>query len=83
VQAGAATTEEPLYKYFARNFSKDGKLPDKFSLPVPMANILNGGKHAGGDLKLQEFMIMPKSGQKFSESIRQVRVFLWPALLVS
>ena len=40
---------------------------DKYSLPTPMVNILNGGKHAGGDLKIQEFMIMPKTGISFRE----------------
>ncbi len=38
-------------------------------LPQPMFNIINGGKHAGGKLSIQEFMIMPK-GETFKETIR-------------
>ena len=40
-------------------------------LPVPMMNILNGGKHADNSVNLQEFMIMPVGAQTFSEGIAQ------------
>lgn len=39
-------------------------------LPVPMMNILNGGKHAGSNLKIQEFMISPAGAPTFSEALR-------------
>ena len=39
-------------------------------LPVPMLNIINGGKHAGGNLKIQEFMIIPAGAPSFSECLR-------------
>ena len=39
-------------------------------MPVPMMNVLNGGKHAGNDLSIQEFLIIPISANKFSEAIR-------------
>ena len=39
-------------------------------MPVPMLNIVNGGKHAGNDLSFQEFMIMPVGFRKFSEALR-------------
>jgi enolase len=39
-------------------------------LPVPMMNILNGGKHAGSNLKVQEFMISPAGGKTFADSLR-------------
>jgi len=39
-------------------------------LPVPMMNILNGGKHSDNNLSIQEFMIMPVGAKSFSESIR-------------
>ena len=39
-------------------------------MPVPMMNILNGGKHAGNDLSIQEFLIIPVGTNKFSEAIR-------------
>lgn len=40
-------------------------------LPVPMMNILNGGKHADNSVNLQEFMIMPTGAKSFSEGLRQ------------
>ncbi|MGV8177031.1 MAG: phosphopyruvate hydratase [Candidatus Bilamarchaeaceae archaeon] len=39
-------------------------------LPVPMLNIINGGKHAGNGLAVQEFMIQPKGAKSFSEAMR-------------
>lgn len=40
-----------------------------FALPIPYANIINGGKHAGNELRIQEFMIVPK-GKDFTENAR-------------
>lgn len=68
-ETGAAVLGIPLYQHFA---SLAGTAGGKFSLPTPMVNILNGGKHAGGKLKIQEFMIVPKRGQPFREALRQV-----------
>lgn len=42
------------------------------SLPLPFANVLNGGEHAENDLMMQEFMIVPIHAQSFSEATRQV-----------
>jgi enolase len=55
-----------LYKYF-RNISQT-KIPP--TLPVPMMNILNGGKHAENSTDLQEFMIMPLGAPSFREALR-------------
>lgn len=45
-------------------------------LPIPMMNIINGGKHAGNSICCQEFMIMPTGAESFSEGLRQcVEVF--------
>ena len=40
------------------------------TLPVPVMNVINGGKHAGTALKIQEFMIIPTGAKSFSESLR-------------
>ncbi len=64
--AAAASTKKPLYAYFA-NIAKTGK---PMSLPLPMMNILNGGKHAENSTDLQEFMIMPVGAKTFSEALR-------------
>lgn len=64
--AAAASMKKPLYTYFA-NIAKTGK---PMSLPLPMMNILNGGKHAENSTDLQEFMIMPVGAKSFTEALR-------------
>jgi len=44
--------------------------PGSRVLPVPMLNIINGGKHAGSDLRIQEFMIVPAGAATYSQAIR-------------
>jgi len=61
-KAVAGAVEMPLYKYIGGVNAK--------TLPVPMMNILNGGKHADNSVDLQEFMIMPVGAQRFSEALR-------------
>lgn len=59
-RAFAQEQKLPLYKYIRRAF----ELPFKdFRLPVPMINILNGGRHADNGLSVQEFIIMPRHKQ--------------------
>ncbi|MFW9921884.1 MAG: phosphopyruvate hydratase [Candidatus Thorarchaeota archaeon] len=67
---GAKAEKAPLYKYLYK--IAYGKDSEKFLLPVPMANVINGGKHAGGKLAPQEFMIMPVHLSDFRESIRAI-----------
>ncbi|MFH1072843.1 MAG: phosphopyruvate hydratase [Nanoarchaeota archaeon] len=55
----------PLYKHLAYTFKS---LP--LCLPVPYCNVINGGKHAGGDLYMQEFMIAPIGAKSFAEATR-------------
>ncbi len=52
----------PLYRYLGGVSAR--------TLPVPMMNIMNGGKHAAGSTDLQEFMIMPVGAPSFSEATR-------------
>jgi enolase len=73
LKAAAKAKNKALYVYIASLF---GEEPAEFVLPLPMCNILNGGKHAIGSTDLQEFMIMPTSAKKFSQAIRMaVEVF--------
>lgn len=44
--------------------------PGSRVLPVPMMNIINGGEHAGGELRIQEFMVMPAGAPSFREALR-------------
>ena len=61
-RASAEELRLPLYKYIG---GTNGKL-----LPVPMMNVLNGGKHADNNVDLQEFMIVPVGGGSFKEALR-------------
>ncbi|MBU1612902.1 phosphopyruvate hydratase, partial [Patescibacteria group bacterium] len=56
-RAAADSTEMPLYKYLRAAYSIKEK---GYRLPVPMMNILNGGRHADNGLSIQEFMIIPR-----------------------
>ncbi len=64
--AAAKSQKKTLYKYFA-DIAKTGK---PMSLPLPMMNILNGGKHAEKSTDLQEFMIMPVGASSWSQALR-------------
>jgi enolase len=66
--AAAAARGEPLYRYLTRLVSWSGGEPGP--LPVPMCNILNGGKHAEGSTDFQEFMVMPLGAPSFAEALR-------------
>jgi len=61
-KAAAQACGLPLYRYF-------GGVNAKY-IPIPMCNILNGGKHADNNVDLQEFMIMPFGAPTFSEGLR-------------
>jgi len=65
-RAGAQSAKMPLYKYLRQIF--DIKEKD-FRMPVPMMNILNGGRHADNGLSIQEFMIIPRH-RLMSERVR-------------
>lgn len=71
--AGANMNNEELFLYLARQYhANEETLPTKFKLPTPFFNILNGGKHAGGNLKLQEFMVSPAETIPFPDQLRMV-----------
>ena len=59
-KAASASKGVPLYRY----------LGSGVTLPVPMMNILNGGKHADNSVNCQEFMIMPIGASSFAEALR-------------
>src|SRR5947209_2207001 len=61
-RAAAASRGEPAYKYL-RNLRS-------YRLPIPMMNVINGGKHAGNRLAVQEFQIEPVGASSCSEAIR-------------
>ena len=61
-KAQAEEADLPLYRYLGGTMAR--------TLPVPMMNILNGGKHADNPIDIQEFMIMPVSADSIKEAIR-------------
>lgn len=61
-KAAAAALEMPLYQYVGG--------VNAHVLPVPMMNILNGGKHADNNVDVQEFMVMPAGASCFKEALR-------------
>ncbi|MEN3184721.1 MAG: phosphopyruvate hydratase [Atribacterota bacterium] len=61
-KAAAAYTDLPLYRYLGGVNARE--------LPVPLMNILNGGKHADSGVDIQEFMIAPCGASSFSEALR-------------
>src|SRR6059036_2103618 len=63
-KAAAAKSGQPLFKYLGG--------PNAKVLPVPMANVINGGAHSDAPIDFQEFMIVPKNFDSFSEGLRAI-----------
>lgn len=61
-RAAAAAEDEPLFRHIVKR--------KKYKLPVPMMNVINGGKHAGNNLAIQEFLIEPVGGEDYLDSLR-------------
>ena len=75
LRAEAAAQKIPLYRYIGalyrgRRSVENDDLHPRFTLPVPMMNILNGGAHADSSVDFQEFMVMPLSAPSFAEALR-------------
>ncbi|OEL16378.1 Cytosolic enolase 3 [Dichanthelium oligosanthes] len=64
-KAGAAEKEVPLYKHIADLVGKSAT-----TLPVPAITVINGGKHAGNGLPIQEIMILPVGAKNFEEAMQ-------------
>ncbi|HEY5667832.1 MAG TPA: phosphopyruvate hydratase [Candidatus Saccharimonadales bacterium] len=64
-KAAAASKKQPLFQYVADLVGNDAPV-----LPMPMLNILNGGKHAAGSTDIQEFMVMPVGAADFAGAMR-------------
>jgi enolase len=60
--ASAKSAGVPLYHHLGK--------ADKYTLPVPMMNILNGGKHAAGSTDFQEFMVVPAGASNFHQAVQ-------------
>ena len=65
-KAAAIAKKVPLYAHIA---DLNGT-PGKYSMPVPMMNIINGGEHADNNVDIQEFMVQPVGAKTFAEALR-------------
>jgi enolase len=69
--AAAYSRKQPLYQYLAQTVAPAVRgVEAPMNLPVPMFNILNGGKHAVDSVDFQEFMVAPVGSPTFSEALR-------------
>ena len=66
-KAGAAAKGIPLYQHIGDLFGVKAS-----KIPVPMCNVINGGKHAGQENSIQEHMLMPLGARSFHEGIRMI-----------
>ena len=62
--AAAAASNQPLYRYLGG--------PDATTMPLPMVNIISGGRHAAGGLDMQDFLAIPIGAETYSEGLRMV-----------
>jgi enolase len=66
----ALLSQKPLFEYL--NILAYNKERDNYLLPLPCCNIINGGEHAGNDLAIQEFMVLPVGAKSFSNALQNV-----------
>mmetsp|Transcript_6573 Transcript_6573/g.10408 ORF Transcript_6573/g.10408 Transcript_6573/m.10408 type:complete len:482 (+) Transcript_6573:25-1470(+) len=66
-KAGAAAAGIPLYAHYAKLAGNDN---EKFTMPVPCFNVINGGSHAGNKLAFQEYFVIPTGAKTFAEAMQ-------------
>lgn len=72
--AAALALGKPLYKYLAEKY-----LPasEKLSIPVPMVNIISGGLHAGRNIDVQDFLVIPISHNSYPYALEMISAVYW------
>lgn len=65
-KASARSAVLPLFLYLREYVKKDTQ---QLKIPTPCFNIINGGKHGGGNIDFQEFLVIPATSKKYSESL--------------
>jgi enolase len=66
-KAAADSLKKPLFEYICEDVAG---MKLSYELPVPMMNVINGGQHAGNELSIQEFLILPLGFDRFSDGLR-------------
>jgi enolase len=64
----------PLYKYLAKKYLNDS---EDLSIPIPMVNIISGGLHAGKNIDLQDFQVVPLSARSYPEALEMISQVYW------
>jgi enolase len=72
--AAAAAEREPLFRWLARLAGSEPRLP------LPMINLLSGGKHAGGQVDFQDFLIVPRGAQSVARALEMAHAVYGAAL---
>ena len=75
-KAGAKSSVLPLFLYLRQFINKENSV---LKIPTPLFNIINGGLHAGGNLDIQEFMIIPASSKSYNQAL-ETGVIVYKAL---
>ena len=68
-KCGAASSGQPLYAWVYTLASKAG-VTQKVKMPIPLFNMINGGKHGAGNLDFQEFWVVPASNKSFIDGLQ-------------
>ncbi|HHT9138798.1 MAG TPA: phosphopyruvate hydratase [Candidatus Wunengus sp. YC60] len=68
-KCGAATSGQPLYAWIFSLAAKAG-VTQKIRIPIPLFNMVNGGKHGAGNLDFQEFWVVPASNKSFIDGLQ-------------
>jgi enolase len=66
-KAAADSLNKPVFEYICEDVAE---MELRYELPVPMMNVINGGQHAGNELSIQEFLILPIGFDRFSDILR-------------
>jgi enolase len=66
-KAAADSLKKPLFEYICSDVAR---MKLRYELPVPMMNVINGGQHAGNELSIQEFLILPMGFDRFRDGLR-------------
>lgn len=74
VHAAANEAKTPLFRYLANKYLSSG---DAVSMPVPMVNIISGGLHAGKNIDLQDFLIIPVSPSNYPDALEMIYNVYW------
>lgn len=68
-KSGATSAKQPLYSWIFTLASKY-KISKSVKMPIPLFNMINGGKHGAGNLDFQEFWIIPTTSKSFADGLR-------------